>query len=361
MSEKISVSFAVYGIPSRILREGLDCLKRQTYQNAEFLLINDQSPDDYTIGILEEYAAEDSRFRVINNEENMGIAGVRNVSLEAASGKYFTIIDPDDIIPDNYLEIMCGVMEHYNADMVTCDIRNFNDGEVVNFQNDIKIDRYLTLPRPLKTRKLYRQKFVCRIFNLETIGDLRFERLLARGSDLLFIHQYLLRCERTVDIKFPGYFYRHGRIFSDTEKVVPRRNNRNIPQHFYGMTRITIDGFAKLFDTCKTDEERSFVSYMVIRRFMRSAFGDRKLGAEHYDELYENIKKHYAEVVQRIAVASHKNFEKMMNKIFAQEKMCGGFFFKVQILRLLFELRYSGYHICKTFAGIKLKLKHVRG
>ncbi len=361
MSEKVSVLFAVYGIPQRILREGLDCLLRQTYKNAEFLLINDQSPDDYTVGILEEYAAKDSRFRIITNAENMGLAGVRNVSIEESTGKYFTMFDPDDLIPDNYLEIMCGVMEYYDADMVTCDIREFHDGETVEFQNNLKIDRYLTLARPLATRKLFRQKFVCRIFKLETIGDLRFERLLSRGSDLLFIHQYLIRCKRTVDIDFPGYFYRIGRIFAENEKKVPARNNRNIPQHFYGMTRITIDGFAKLFETCKTDAERSFVSYMVIRRYMRSAFGFRKMDAAVYVELYENLRTHYTGVVQEVALNSHKVFEKMMSRIFADNKMCRGFFFRVQILRLLFELRYIGYHISKTFAKFQLKLKHVRG
>lgn len=361
MAVNVSVLFAVYGIPKRILLEGLECLRRQTYKDAEFLLVNDQSPDDFTAGILDKYAAEDSRFRVITNAENMGLAGVRNLSIEASTGKYYTMFDPDDLIPDNYLEIMCGVMDYYDADMVTCAIREFKDGENVNFQNDIKIDRYLTLPRPLQTRKIFRQKFICRIFKRDVIGDLRFERLLSRGSDLLFIHQYLMRCERTVDIDFAGYFYRIGRIFAADEQKIPARNKNNKPKHFYGTTRIMIDGFANLFESCKTDAERSFAAYMTVRRFMRSAFGFRKLKSEQYDDLRDNLAAHYQETVSSVAEKMYPWFRKKLDKTFLKIEINKSFFFKIQLLRILFELRHLEYHISKTCAKITLNIKHVRG
>ena len=358
MPLKVSVVVAVYAIPQRILRESLDCLLRQSCQEAEFILVNDKSPDNYTLGVLEEYAAKDKRFRVINNVENRGLAAVTNIGIEEASGKYFCRIDPDDLVPDNYLETLAAVMDHYDADMVTCAIRDFKDGENIAFQNNIKAERYLKNAN-IGERKLFRQKFICRLFKREVIGDLRFDENLLRAEDLIFIHQYLVRCKRCVEIDFPGYFYRHGRMCTEQETAMFSAVPRRLPKHFYEEPRITVDAFRDLYGECKTPDERFFVTYMLVRRFMRTVFWNRKGMQYYYEELCRIQNEHFAESVLPTVDKVLPLFAKMLKGLFPAKEMNKLFFFRLQLLRFLFEMRYAGYHMRRIADRIMLKIKHV--
>ena len=360
MSVKVTVLSAVYGIPERILREALDCFVRQSCRDAEFILVNDKSPDGYTVKVLNEYAAKDSRFKVVDNVENKGLAAVTNQGIELGQGKYFCRIDPDDLVPDNYLEVMTDVMDFYDADMVTCAITDFKDGEKIAFQNTFSAERYLHLSRPLKKRQMLRQKFICRMFKRETIGDLRFDERLLRGDDLMFIHLYLLRCTKCVEIDFPGYFYRHGRIFAPGEKAAECNANR-IPPHFYHEPKLTINAFAGAFHSAVNNDERRFFAYMVIRRYMRTAFWLRGFGEPMYDALAAQFDEYFNSTVKQVAFESYPLFARMMRKLFCRKKINKSFFSFIQILRLIFELRNIDYYIIGFVRAVKLKCCHAVG
>ncbi len=66
-------------------------------QDAEFLLVDDVSPDG-AIRILEEYAARDPRFRVIRHERNRGLFAARVTGAKAAKGEYIAFLDSDDYV-----------------------------------------------------------------------------------------------------------------------------------------------------------------------------------------------------------------------------------------------------------------------
>ena len=74
-------------------------LHRQTLKEAEFLCIDDGSQDS-SGRILDEYAAKDSRFKVVH-QQNQGAAGARNAGLDMATGEWVAFIDPDDYYPSN--------------------------------------------------------------------------------------------------------------------------------------------------------------------------------------------------------------------------------------------------------------------
>jgi len=351
---QVSVMTIVFGIPERILRAGLDCLARQTMKNAEFILVNDCSPDDFTHRVLREYADRDSRFRIIANAENVGVPAGRNIVVDNAKGKYLAMIDPDDLVPDNYLEILCGVAEYYDCDMVTCKVHEFQDGEEMNLQSSAKVADFCRLPRPLSVRKMFRQKFICRLMKMSTIGDLRFDLRLQRGADLLFVHQYLVRCERTLDLNYVGYFYRHGRIFAPGEKKIPARPPRHQPGE--ESLEAALLGLGNLFHECRTEEEKEFVAYMAVRRYLRCFFGLRKDNREtqiqfgrKFVEILQNsiqsLMQHYGLLGQwMIRLSSHPLPEPW-------------FYVKVDVLRVLFELWSLGYHIRRLHHRAMVRLR----
>lgn len=62
----ISVIIPVYNV-EKYLRRCLDSVLNQTFQDWEAICVNDGSPDN-SAEILDEYAARDSRFKVINKK-----------------------------------------------------------------------------------------------------------------------------------------------------------------------------------------------------------------------------------------------------------------------------------------------------
>jgi glycosyltransferase involved in cell wall biosynthesis len=100
---KYSVIIPVYNA-EKTLRRCLDSLAVQAFSDAEFLLIDDGSADN-SAAICREYAARDSRFRLIS-KENGGVSTARNLGLEMARGTFILFVDSDDYVqPDYFLRL----------------------------------------------------------------------------------------------------------------------------------------------------------------------------------------------------------------------------------------------------------------
>lgn len=116
--KKISVIIPIYN-QEKYLATALDSLQNQTLKDFEVICINDGSKDN-SLNILNKYAAEDSRIKVIN-QENQGIGRTRNNGLKMAKGKYVAFLDPDDTFEKNALESL-----YKQAIEQNCDILAFN-------------------------------------------------------------------------------------------------------------------------------------------------------------------------------------------------------------------------------------------
>lgn len=90
---KVSVIVPVYNV-EKYLHTCMDFIVAQTLKEIEIICVNDGSTDG-SLAILEEYAAEDTRVKIIT-QENKGLSGARNTGMGAATGKYLTFIDSDD-------------------------------------------------------------------------------------------------------------------------------------------------------------------------------------------------------------------------------------------------------------------------
>ena len=91
---KVSIIVAAYNVEDYI-REALDSAIGQTMQDIEIVCVDDCSIDS-TKEILDEYAARDSRVRVIRHEKNQGTYAVRHTGVMAATGEYVLFLDGDD-------------------------------------------------------------------------------------------------------------------------------------------------------------------------------------------------------------------------------------------------------------------------
>ena len=81
---------------SAFLRQAVDSVLTQTYQDWELLIIDDASTDG-SVAIAEEYRARDGRIKLLHTKCSTGKpATPRNVGIEAAAGRFIAFLDCDD-------------------------------------------------------------------------------------------------------------------------------------------------------------------------------------------------------------------------------------------------------------------------
>lgn len=76
------------------IRETLDSILAQNFQDFELIIVDDCSTDG-SVKIVESYS--DPRIRLLKNETNIGVAAARNLGLDAAKGEFLAFFDSDDV------------------------------------------------------------------------------------------------------------------------------------------------------------------------------------------------------------------------------------------------------------------------
>lgn len=108
---KVSVVMPVYNA-ERFLREAIESVLDQSYENFELILIDDCSTDS-SYDILREYERKDGRVRVFKNEENKGVSFTRNFGVSKAQSGYVALIDSDDMWRKDKLSKQISILEKY--------------------------------------------------------------------------------------------------------------------------------------------------------------------------------------------------------------------------------------------------------
>jgi glycosyltransferase involved in cell wall biosynthesis len=112
MTEKsplVTVLMPVYN-GEKYLNEAIDSILNQSYENLEFLIINDGSTDKTEEIIL---AYKDERIKYFKNEKNLRLIASLNKGLDLAKGKYIARMDADDIALPLRLEKQIAFMEQH--------------------------------------------------------------------------------------------------------------------------------------------------------------------------------------------------------------------------------------------------------
>lgn len=113
---KISVIIPVYNV-EEYLPKCLDSILGQSFEDIEIICIDDSS-DDGSLEVLEQYAKQDRRIKIFSNKENIGGALTRNKGLDIATGEYIYFMDSDDWIEPDYLEKMLSAIETAKTEVV---------------------------------------------------------------------------------------------------------------------------------------------------------------------------------------------------------------------------------------------------
>jgi len=91
----VSIALATYN-GERFLKEQLDSILNQTYQNTEIIITDDASTDG-TKNILKEYATKDNRIKVLFNDSNLGLLRNFEKVVKLTQGSIIAFSDQDDV------------------------------------------------------------------------------------------------------------------------------------------------------------------------------------------------------------------------------------------------------------------------
>jgi glycosyltransferase involved in cell wall biosynthesis len=254
---KVSVVVPIYN-QAAFIRETVDSVLAQDYENVELVLSDDGSTDG-TTEILREYAdREPARVRVVASERNTGIAGAFNRALDAHTGEYVAWLGGDDVMLPGKLSRQVGMLESRPEVTGCChDAEVFDSAsgkvygrftEVYNGGRGVReggvellLDpTYLMLPSTMMVRS-------------SAIGDERFDPRVRASNDWLF------------DI----VIFRNGRVVGlDDVLARYRRHQRNA-------TSQTVDALEDALVVLALAEARFPELHRLIgRRRVASIFGE---------------------------------------------------------------------------------------
>ena len=203
MNQTISVIVPVYNVAA-YLPQCLDSILSQDYGDLEVILIDDGSRDA-SGRICDQYAAQDSRVRVIH-QKNGGGAAAKNAGLRIASGAYLSFVDSDDYLEPGAYGFLMKVLLEEEADAVQGSFRevyrNHVEEQRISGETLEGYDYLLRFPKDfscaLLWNKLYRRELFDGVFFEE--GH--------KIDDEYFTYQGFLKPRRVVRMDRIVYNYR---------------------------------------------------------------------------------------------------------------------------------------------------------
>ena len=200
----------------KILSKNLGSILGQTYNNCEYIFIDDCSEERY-----DDIIPALDNVRLIRNSRNIGVGETRNVGLSFARGEYIVFFDGDDIPHGTFVEKCLIKMQETNADLVICNFaesdckprhhflygtKEFGPSAKIQFYNDMKGSVW---------NKMFRRSIIQKF-------GIRFADTSVANEDICFTYSYLPFCQKVAFINEILYIY-------NTElNLVTRRKFENV-------------------------------------------------------------------------------------------------------------------------------------
>lgn len=207
MTELISIIVPIYNV-EEYLKDCLDSIQKQTYQNYDCIMINDGSTDS-SREIAETYLV-DSRFRLIN-QDNQGLSATRNTGFRnlKEESSFVAFVDSDDYIDPLFLEKLAEQISE-DVDIIEGTIQSFKEGIYYNFFQ-IHQDKMVFTTVEEKLEQLVSQGLRVSVFPKLYRKSLLNDNFFPKGfifEDLAVIPELVTFSKKWVKILDVLYYYR---------------------------------------------------------------------------------------------------------------------------------------------------------
>lgn len=199
---KISVIMSVYnGIP--YLKEAVESILNQTYDNFEFIIVDDASIDSSWQYLK---SLKDKRIKLIKNKKNLGLAASLNKTLRQAQGDYVARMDADDInLPNRFQKQVNFLNAHRDYILVGSQVQWVDENENSISGFDVP-----------QTDEEIRKKLIWR-------NQIHHATVMFRKSDIEKIGAYKTRLNGVEDYDLWFRVIKAGKVANLPDRLVKRR------------------------------------------------------------------------------------------------------------------------------------------
>ncbi len=318
--KKVDILLATYN-GEQYLKEQLDSILAQSYNEFRLLISDDASTDD-TIRILKEYEEKDNRITVFFQKENSGVIKNFEFLLERVENEYYMFSDQDDIWKEDKIEKSIKRIEETDSSLVYTDLEVVDSDLNVTYKSYWKLKGiYNKIKKYNNFESLYLNNFVtgCTIISKKEFID---EVLPLPNTSKFVLHDYWI----------PLVLSQKHKISYIEEPLIKYRQHKN----------------NKIGSKKKVDELKEFEE--VRELFIR-------VKKEHFKVFIENEEKFIDERIKKLNVEALEYYEMLEKKkninfrkwiLFFKLYKYEGFVYKMEnfiilnlpmIARFLFKLR----------------------
>jgi len=240
----ISVVMPTYNSKPEWLTEAIESVQKQIYPHWELCIADDSSTDSRIRPLLEKFARNDSRIKVMFREENGHISAASNSALELTSGEWVALLDHDDLLPEHALYWVAYTINQ-NPDIRLI----YSDEDKINEAGN-RLSPYFKCD--WNPDLFYSQNMFCHlgVYQRELVEAVGGFRIGLEGSQ---DYDLVLRCIEQINVKqihhIPRVLY-HWRMHSesaaqldDAKPYAVLAGERALNEHF---SRLGIEARAKL-------------------------------------------------------------------------------------------------------------------
>ena len=207
---KVSILVPVYGV-ERYIENCAVTLFEQTYENIEYVFVNDSTKDrsmEILHEVMERYPLRRDNVHIITHEVNRGLGAARNTALLNATGDFVMHVDSDDSLSLDAVEMLVDKAIQTGADIVDCGYEKTNNGKVVSTHIPFHgtHDNYL---RIMLCQNIVSNRIWGRLYRRSLFSDYEINPIdgVDYGEDFAIVPRLMYYAKR-VWVDSPGYKYR---------------------------------------------------------------------------------------------------------------------------------------------------------
>lgn len=336
----ISILVPVYNTPEEFLKQMIQSVRKQTYDNWELCIANANPANETVAEILRISSTKDERIKVKDVPENEGIAQNTNAALAIATGDYIGLLDHDDLLtPDALYEVVKMINENDRPQVLYSDEDKITMDLSEHFQPHMKPDYNKDL---LRSNNYITHFFVAERMLVEEVGGEDGEYNGAQDYDLI------LKCtERAKGIAHIPRILYHWRV----HKASTADNPASKMYAFDAGKRAIEDHLKRCGEISKVSHEKDLgfyrVKYQVQGSPLISIIIPNKDQVESLDKCLRSIEK-----------SSYKNYEIIIVENNSTEDETFAYYKKIESdkIRIVYWSDEFNYSAINNFG-----VKHARG
>ena len=336
----ISILVPVYNTPEEFLKQMIQSVRKQTYDNWELCIANANPANETVAEILRISSTKDERIKVKDVPENEGIAQNTNAVLAIATGDYIGLLDHDDLLtPDALYEVVKMINENDRPQVLYSDEDKITMDLSEHFQPHMKPDYNKDL---LRSNNYITHFFVAERMLVEEVGGEDGEYNGAQDYDLI------LKCtERAKGIAHIPRILYHWRV----HKASTADNPASKMYAFDAGKRAIEDHLKRCGEIGKVSHEKDLgfyrVKYQVQGSPLISFIIPNKDQVESLDKCLRSIEK-----------SSYKNYEIIIVENNSTEDETFAYYKKIESdkIRIVYWSDEFNYSAINNFG-----VKHARG